>query len=212
MVEVLDVAGQFADAASGDPLGERRPKLDPLEPVDHLLAIEVDDLGLADGVELGPVSPQALDRLGAIADEAAALQLERAQRANEFGFQRGAELVVLAANDVSDRERVAWVGLARALAAALAVRAPSRDVQDLMPGRGERADQRAAVAARALDADQRCLGAALGQPTQQTSVALRAVAMIRVPSSPPRSSSSAAACMCLWTSMPANTDDLLTRG
>src|SRR4051794_39159835 len=43
VVEVFDVAGEFADAASGDPLGERRPALDPLEAVDHLLAVVVSD-------------------------------------------------------------------------------------------------------------------------------------------------------------------------
>jgi hypothetical protein len=73
LVEVLDVAGQFADAARGDLVGEAVTEADPLEPAQFALAVAAQRTGFADGVLLGPVGAQPLDRLGAVADKAAAL-------------------------------------------------------------------------------------------------------------------------------------------
>jgi transposase InsO family protein len=52
------------------------------------LASEIDYASLADGVDLIPVGAEPLDRLGAVADEAAALQLEQRQGADEHGLER----------------------------------------------------------------------------------------------------------------------------
>ena len=131
-VEVLDVAGELADAASGDSLGQAVAEADALEPAQLALAIATNDPGLGDRVELSPVGAQALDRLGAVADEAAALQLEHAERSHELGLERRAELGALAQHHLGDRDRVAGIGLARALAVALAMGAPGRHVQHLV--------------------------------------------------------------------------------
>ena len=55
LVEVLDVAGQLADAARGDLVGEAVAEADPLEPAQGALAVAAQDTGFADGVLLGPV-------------------------------------------------------------------------------------------------------------------------------------------------------------
>ena len=96
-------------------------------------------------------------------------------RPDQLGLQRRAELCALATDDVGDRQRVARVGLAGALAVTLAVRAPSRDVEHLMPGGRQRPGQTAAVAARTLDTDHRRGGIAFGQPADQPPIARRTV-------------------------------------
>ena len=76
----------------------------------------------------------------AVAHEASALELEDRQRPDQFRLQRRTEFGVLAADDVGDGQRVAGVGLAGSLATALAVRAPGRNVQDLMAGSAQGGD------------------------------------------------------------------------
>jgi hypothetical protein len=156
-------------------VGEAVTEADALEPPQFALAVAAQRAGLGHGILLGPVGAQPLDRLGAVADEAAALQLEHGQRADELGLQRRAELTALAPNDVGDRERVAGVGLARPLAVALAVGAPGRHVQHLQPGGGQRPDELAAIAARRLDTDDRFCGVVLAEPPQQAAIALRTI-------------------------------------
>ena len=73
LVEVLDVAGQFADAAGGELFCESVAEADPLEPAQLALAVAADHPRLGHGVLLGPVRAQPLDGLGAITNEAAAL-------------------------------------------------------------------------------------------------------------------------------------------
>ena len=132
-VEVLDVARELADAAGGCPFGQTVAELQLLQPPEHLRPVAADGAGLGDRIELRPVSPQPLDRLRAVADEAASLQLERCDRPDDLWFERWPELRSLAANDVGNRERVTGIGFARTEMTTLAVRAPGRDVQDLEP-------------------------------------------------------------------------------
>ncbi len=175
LVEIFDVAGQLADAASCDLFGQAVAEADPLESPQLALAVAAQRASLGDRVLLGPVRAQPLDRLGAVANEAAALQLEHRQRPDKLWLHRRAQLAVLAADDVGDRERVARIGLARSLAVTLAMGAPGRHMQNLEPGRSERPDELAAIAARRLDPHHRLLGIELAQPAQQTAIALRAV-------------------------------------
>jgi hypothetical protein len=77
LVEVVDVAGEVADAAGRDLLDEAVAEADPLDPPQLALPGEIDDARLADRVDLIPVCTESLDRLGAVADEAAALQFEQ---------------------------------------------------------------------------------------------------------------------------------------
>jgi hypothetical protein len=65
VVEVVDVVSELADAAGGDALGEAVAEVQALELLQLALAVTADGAGLSDGVVLGPVGPQALDRLGA---------------------------------------------------------------------------------------------------------------------------------------------------
>ena len=83
------------------------------------MACEIDDGCFADRVDLIPVGAQALDRLGAVADEAAALQLEQRQRADELGLERGSELRAVAKHDLRYRDRVASRAAKRAVGASL---------------------------------------------------------------------------------------------
>ena len=96
LVEVLDVAGEVADAAGCDLLDEAVAEADPLEPAQLALAGEVDDACLADRVDLIPVGAEPLDRLRAVADETAPLELEQREGPHELGLERGAELVCAA--------------------------------------------------------------------------------------------------------------------
>src|SRR4051812_27209917 len=91
------------------------------------------------------------------------------------GSKRGAELRSLAQDDVGDRAGVAWIGLAWPLVTALAVGAPGGDVQNLEAGRGKDGDERAPVAAGALDANDRFVDSVGAQPVDQLLVAGRAV-------------------------------------
>jgi hypothetical protein len=76
--------------------------------------------------------------LGVIADESAALQLEQRQGADELGLERRSELRAFAQYHLRHGDRVAGVGLAGPVAAALPMRAPGRDVEHLVPCRLER--------------------------------------------------------------------------
>jgi hypothetical protein len=102
-VEVFDVAGKLADGCRGDAFGQAIAEADALEPAQLALAIEVHDRGFGDRVDLGPIGPQALDRLRAVQHETAALQLQDWDRPNQLRLQRRAELGLLAANDAGDR-------------------------------------------------------------------------------------------------------------
>src|SRR5205085_10094411 len=126
-------------------------------------------------IELRPIRPQALDRLRAIADEAPTLELERRDRPHDLGLKRGAEFLALAQDDVGDRAGVTGVGLAWPLVTALAVGAPGRDVQNLEAGRGKGGNERAPVAAGALDANDRFVGSVVSQPGDQMLISGRAV-------------------------------------
>jgi hypothetical protein len=116
-----------------------------------------------------------LDCLRAIANEAAALQLEHPERANELGLLGRPEIATVCQDDLGDRQRITEVGLAWAAAMALAMRAPRRDLKHLKAGAGQRDDQAAPVAAWALDADHRVRGLPVDQPVDQLPVALRGV-------------------------------------
>ena len=140
LVEVLDVAGEFADAPGGDLLGQSVTKGDAAQPFERGRAVATKDLGLGDRADLGPVRTQPLDGLGAVVNEALALQLKYRQGADQFGLERRTELVTLVTDDVGDRRRVTGIGLPGPLAVALAVRAPSRNVEHLMAASGKRAD------------------------------------------------------------------------
>ena len=94
VVEVVDVAGELADAARRGALSEAVAEIDALEAAQHALAVAAQHTGLGDRVVLGPVGAQSLDRLRAVTDEAAALQLEHSERANELGLLRGAEIAL----------------------------------------------------------------------------------------------------------------------
>lgn len=173
--EVLDVARELADPAGGDLVREPVTEAQALELAQLAQSVDADDPRFGDGVQLRPVGPQALDRLRAVADIAAPLQVQRGERAHQLGLQGGTELATLAADDVGDREGIAGVGLARALAAAFAVRPPRRHVHDFEPRRRERADERAAIAAGAFDADHRRAGVVFGQPVKQAAIPVGAV-------------------------------------
>jgi hypothetical protein len=97
------------------------------------LAGEIDDARLADRIDLIPVSAETLDRLRAVADEAATLQLEHLQHPHELGLEGRSELLTLAEHDLRHGDCVAGIGLARSVATTLAMRAPSMDVQHLVP-------------------------------------------------------------------------------
>lgn len=86
LVEVLDVAGKFADAARGGALRKAVAEMDPGEVAQGALAVSAQNAGFRDRILLCPVRAQPLDRLGAVADEPAALQLEHAERADELGL------------------------------------------------------------------------------------------------------------------------------
>jgi hypothetical protein len=91
-IEVLDLAGELSDAAGRDVLDEAVTETAAPASPQFALAGQVEDARLADRVDLIPVGAQPLDRLGAVADEAAALQLEQRQRRRELGLQCGSEL------------------------------------------------------------------------------------------------------------------------
>jgi hypothetical protein len=124
---------------------------------------------------LGPVGAQPLDRLRAVADEPAALQLEHPERPDELRLLSRAEVRSLGAHDVGDRDRIPGVGLPRAAPVALAMGAPSRNLQHLKARAGKSGDEAAAIAAGALDPDHGCGGAVVDQPVDQASIALRRV-------------------------------------
>lgn len=112
-----------------------------------------------------------MDRLGAVANEAAALQLEHPERADKLGLLGWPQLVTIGQDDLGDRQGVTRVGLARAAAMALAMRAPRRHLQNLKAGAGQRRDEAASVAAGALHTDHR----RRGLPVDQLPVALRTI-------------------------------------
>src|SRR5213592_1993708 len=113
LVERVDVAGELADAARGDLFGQAVTEADALELAQLALAVAAQRGGLADRVDLQPGRSQALDRLGAIANQAMALQLEQPDRPDQLGFERRAELGAAAQNDLRDRLSIAGIGLAR---------------------------------------------------------------------------------------------------
>src|SRR5205085_4238933 len=77
LVEVLDVAGEVSDAAGRDLLDQAVTEADALESAQFALPSEVNDARLADGIDLIAIGAEPLDRLGAVTDEAAPLQLEQ---------------------------------------------------------------------------------------------------------------------------------------
>ena len=177
---------------------EARRRAAALELAQLTLAIAADNAGLCDRVVLGPVGTQPLDRLGAVAHEPAALQLEHPECPDQFRLLGGAELRSLGAHDVGDRDRVTGVGLPWPASVALAVRAPRRDLQHLEAGRSEGGDQAASIAAGALDSDHGGYCVVIDQPVNQAAVALRGVGDDQGRRSPRRASSiSAAAWVCL---------------
>jgi hypothetical protein len=155
LVEVFDVAGEVADAAGRDLLDEAVTEADPLQPSQLALPGEVDDPRLADRIDLIPVGAEPLDRLRAVADEAAPLQLEQRQGADELGLERWSKLGALAEYDLRNGDRVAGVGLAWPMPTTLSMRAPGRDVEHLVPCGLERSDKEPAVAGRAFDTNDR---------------------------------------------------------
>src|SRR5215218_1138937 len=175
LVEVLDVAGEVMDAASRDPLDEAVAEVDPLEPAQLALSCDVDDTSLADGVDLIPVGAKPLGRLGAIADETASLQLEQRQRPHELGLERRSKLRASGQHDLGDRDRVARIGLARPVAAPLAMRAPGGHVEHLVARRLQRGNKQSAVAGRAFDTDERLAGIVLVEPGAEAPHTFRAV-------------------------------------
>jgi hypothetical protein len=175
VVEIVDVLSEFAKAAGGGALGEAVAEGDLLELAQLALAVAADRPGFSDGIELRPVRPQALDRLGAIVNEATALELEHAEGANQLGLLGGSEIDAVAHHDLRDRQGVAGIGLPGPAAVALAVRPPGRDLQDLESCAGQRGDQAASVAARAFNADHGARGVPIDQPIDQLPEALRAV-------------------------------------
>lgn len=92
------------------------------------------------GSKLRPVGPQALDRLGPVADQAPALQLEHPEHAHQLGLRGRAKLTTLAQDHLGDRDRVTGIGLARFLAVSLAMGAQGRHLQGLVAGGDERGD------------------------------------------------------------------------
>jgi hypothetical protein len=175
LVEVFDVTGEVADAAGRDLLDKSRTEADPLQAAQLALAGQVDNACLADRVDLIPVGAQALDRLGAVADEAPPLQLEQRQRAHELGLERASKLRAFAQDDLGDRDRVTGVGLTRPMTAPLPVRAPGRHVEHLVPGRLERGDKEPAIAGRAFNNDDRVRRVELDQPLAELAHPGRAV-------------------------------------
>jgi len=89
LVEVLDVAGEITDAAGCDLLDEAIAEADPLEPPQLALAGEIDDARLGDRVDLIPVGAEPLDRLGAVADEAASCSSSSANARTSSGSSAG---------------------------------------------------------------------------------------------------------------------------
>jgi hypothetical protein len=71
------------------------------------LTVTADDSSLGDGVVLGPVGAQPLNRLGAVTNEASTLKLDHPEGPHELGLLGWAEILPLGAHDVSNRERVA---------------------------------------------------------------------------------------------------------
>ena len=92
VTDLADVSGELADAARRGASGQAWAELQPSELVQLALAVAADDAGLGDGVVLGPVRAQPLDRLGAVANEAAALQLEHPECPDELGLLGGPEI------------------------------------------------------------------------------------------------------------------------
>jgi hypothetical protein len=68
-----------------------------------------------------------------------AQRLKQRDCADQLRLKRPPELGALAQHDVGDRNGVARVALARAGGMAIAMRAPGRDVEHLMPGARQRA-------------------------------------------------------------------------
>jgi hypothetical protein len=90
------------------------------------------------------------------------------------------------------------------------MRAPGWDVEDLETRAREGGGERAPEPSRVLDPDNRSRSAAVDEPVDEFPIALGRLANSSVATSPPRSSISAAACRCLWQSMPTNNlEDLL---
>jgi hypothetical protein len=151
--------------------------------------------------------------LGAVVDEAMALELEQTDGADELGLERRPELVAAAQDDLGDRVRVAGIGLAGPQSATIAMRAPGRHVENLKAGARQCRRQRPPEPDRVLlDADDRGGRVVLDEPGDECAIAVRRLANSSVSISPPRASISAAAWRCLWQSMPTNNlDDLLVR-
>lgn len=85
--------------------------------------------------------------MGAVAHEPAPLQLECAERPDEFGFLGGPEVRAVGEHDLGDREGIAGVGLAGAAAVALAVGAPGWHLEHLKAGARQRGGEAAPIAA-----------------------------------------------------------------
>jgi hypothetical protein len=139
------------------------------------LAREVDHARLADRVDLIPVRAEPMDRLRAITDETAPLQLEQRQRPHELGLKRRPELGPSAQHDLGDRDRIARVGLARTVPMTLAMRAPGGHVEHLVACRFQRGDEEPAVASRAFDTHDRLARVMRDQPSAQPAHPFRAV-------------------------------------
>src|ERR1019366_4572528 len=139
------------------------------------LTVAADDAGLRDGVMLEPVRAQPVNRLGPVANEPPALQLEHPERPDEFGLLRRAEVLSLRAHNMSDRERIPRVGLSRSPAVTLAVCAPRRNLEHLKARTGEGSDQAASEAAGALNPNHRRRGAMVDEPVDEAPISLRRV-------------------------------------
>jgi hypothetical protein len=135
LVAVLDVAREVADAAGRDLFDQPVAETDSPETAQLALSGEVDHAALADGVDLIPVGAEPLDGLGAVADEATSLELEQRQRPHELRFERRTELRAVAQHNLRDGDRIARIGLAGAMATTLAMCAPGRHIEHLVPRR-----------------------------------------------------------------------------
>jgi hypothetical protein len=110
-VEVLDVAGQFADAARRELVGEAVAEADALKPGQLALAIATDYAGFGDWS-----SCVQSERSRWIAWVRSRTKRRRCSSSidsarTSSGSSAGPQLVALAAHDVGDRQRVTGVGL-----------------------------------------------------------------------------------------------------
>jgi hypothetical protein len=175
LVERVDVSGELADDGGGDGVGQAVAEADALELAQLALALAAQRRRFGDGVDLLPGRAQPLDGHRAVANEAMAFQLQQPERADELGFERRAERVAAAQDDLRDRVRVARVGLARTEPASVAVRAPRRHVEDLKARAGQRRRERPAESGWVLDADDRGGRVVFDEPGDQLAIAVGTV-------------------------------------